>query len=129
MEGEELQMVNGFPLGLVVPGYYGTYWVKHLNEITVTDEDYNGYWMNPAYRIPDSACGCVPPGTTASRTIPINRYNVRSFITSLEPGSSIPAGRPLPVKGIAFDGGYGIREVLISSDGGNNWRECELGRD
>jgi DMSO/TMAO reductase YedYZ molybdopterin-dependent catalytic subunit len=39
-------------LRLVVPGYYGTYWVKHVNEITVIDEAFNGYWMNPAYRIP-----------------------------------------------------------------------------
>ena len=37
MNGEDLPLLNGFPLRLVVPGYYGTYWVKHLNEITVID--------------------------------------------------------------------------------------------
>ena len=35
MNGQDLPFLNGFPLRLVVPGYYGTYWVKHLNEITV----------------------------------------------------------------------------------------------
>ncbi len=44
MNGEDLPVLNGFPLRLVVPGYYGTYWVKHLHEITVTDEDFNGFW-------------------------------------------------------------------------------------
>src|SRR5262249_1992348 len=37
MNGQDLPVLNGFPLRLVVPGYYGTYWVKHLNEITVID--------------------------------------------------------------------------------------------
>ena len=35
MNGEPLPMLNGFPLRLIVPGHYGTYWVKHLNEINV----------------------------------------------------------------------------------------------
>jgi len=33
------------------------------------------------------------------------------------------------VKGIVFDGGYGIRQVLFSEDGGQNWREAELGKE
>src|SRR5437660_940703 len=48
MNGEALPMLNGYPLRLVVPGYFGTYWVKHVSEITVVDESFNGYWMNPA---------------------------------------------------------------------------------
>src|SRR5262249_42463542 len=119
----------GFPLRLVVPGYYGTYWIKHLHEITVIDQVFDGYWMSTAYRIPDNPCACVEPGTTAKKTIPIARFNVRSFVTSLSHGSEIPAGRPTLVKGIAFDGGYGIREVLFSADGGQNWRETQLGND
>lgn len=42
MNGEDLPFLNGFPLRLIVPGYYGTYWVKHLNEITVIDNVYDG---------------------------------------------------------------------------------------
>ena len=38
MNGADLPMLNGYPLRLVVPGYYGTYWVKHLSDITVTDK-------------------------------------------------------------------------------------------
>ncbi len=129
MNGEPLPMLNGFPLRLVVPGYFGTYWVKHLNEITVVDETFAGFWMNPAYRIPDNECACVEPGTTPAKTKPIARFNVRSFITSLADGDTISPGHELTMRGIAFDGGYGIREVLFSPDGGQNWHETQLGQD
>jgi hypothetical protein len=129
MNGEDLPMLNGYPLRLVVPGYYGTYWVKHLNEITVINEVYTGYWMNPAYRIPDNTCGCVAPGSTPQKTIPINRLNVRSFITSLKDGDQLKGGESMQVKGIAFDGGYGIQQVLFSGNSGSTWREAELRSD
>jgi hypothetical protein len=63
MNGEPLPWLNGFPLRLVVPGYYGTYWIKHVHEITVVDETFKGFWMDPAYRIPDDACAHIEPGT------------------------------------------------------------------
>jgi hypothetical protein len=129
MNGEPLPMLNGFPLRLVVPGYFGTYWVKHVNQITVVDETFAGFWMNPAYRIPDNECACVTPGTTPAKTRPIERFNVRSFITSLADGDQITAGREITVRGIAFDGGYGITQVLFSTDGGRNWRETQPGSD
>jgi hypothetical protein len=124
-----LPWLNGYPLRLVVPGYYGTYWIKHVHEVTVLDHAYDGYWMSTAYRIPDNACACVEPGTTPKRTVPIARFNVRSFITSLADGAQVQAGATTEVKGIAFDGGYGIREVAFSQDGGHSWREAELGDD
>lgn len=129
MNGEPLPMLNGFPLRLVVPGYYGTYWIKHLHSITVADQAFNGYWMSTAYRVPDNACACVEPGTTPKKTVPISRINVRSFITSLSNGAKLKLQQSVQVKGIAFDGGSGIREVLFSADGGRNWREAELGKD
>ena len=64
--------------------------------------------MGTAYRIPDTAGACVPPGTAAKSTVPIGRFNVRSFITSHADGATIPAGRETMVRGIAFDGGAGI---------------------
>jgi sulfite dehydrogenase len=129
MNGEELPWLNGYPLRLVVPGFYGTYWVKHVHEITVLDQVFTGFWMSTAYRIPDNACACVDPGTTPPKTVPISRFNVRSFITSLAEGAPLRVGEPVTVKGIAFDGGYGIREVLVSEDGGRTWREADLGKD
>src|SRR6516165_7436385 len=128
MNGEELPFLNGFPLRLVVPGYYGTYWVKHLNEITVIDTVFDGFWMKSAYRIPDTPCNCVEPGTTPAATIPINRFNVRSSITSQSDAAKVKPGR-ISLKGIAFDGGTGIKEVAVSIDGGKSWTPAKLGRD
>jgi len=129
MNGQDLPMLNGYPLRLIVPGYYGTYWVKHVNQITVLDEAFEGFWMSTAYRIPNNLCGCVEPGATPSSTRPIARLNVRSFITSLADGDKIAVGRLLTVRGIAFDGGYGIDAVWFSNDGGKTLRATTLGQD
>jgi DMSO/TMAO reductase YedYZ molybdopterin-dependent catalytic subunit len=129
MNGENLPMLNGFPLRLVVPGYYGTYWVKHLNEITVIDSVYDNFWMKTAYRIPDNDCNCVEPGTPPKATIPINRFTVRSFVTNLRDGAKVKAGAETRLKGIAFDGGKGIKEVAVSTDGGKTWLPTKLGKD
>ena len=129
MNGDDLPFLNGFPLRLVVPGRYGTYWVKHLNEITVIDNEFDGFWMKTAYRIPDNACGCVEPGTAPKVTIPINRFTVRSFITSVTDNGKIKARKTTKLKGIAFDGGRGIREVAVSINNGETWTPAKLGRD
>lgn len=129
MNGADLPMLNGYPIRLIVPGHYGTYWVKHLSSIQVVDKTFDGFWMRTAYRIPDNACACVVPGTAPAKTVPIGRFNVRSFITSLADGATVAAGREHIVRGIAFDGGYGITEVAFSSDGGRTWAEAQLGED
>ena len=54
---------------------------------------------------------------------------VRSFIASPESGARVPVGSPVTLKGIAFDGGYGIREVQVSDDDGATWRRAQLGAD
>ncbi|MEO8347161.1 MAG: molybdopterin-dependent oxidoreductase [Betaproteobacteria bacterium] len=129
MNGTAIPMLNGYPVKLIVPGYYGTYWVKHLSEIEVVDQVYEGFWMKPAYRIPDNDCACIEPGTSPAVTRPIGRFNVRSFITSLQDGARLRAGQQTTVRGIAFDGGQGIREVAYSTDGGQSWRGAKLGED
>lgn len=129
MNGEDLPMLNGFPLRLVVPGYYGTYWIKHLHEITVLDHAFEGFWMSTGYRIPNTPGACIAPGTTPKSTVPIGRLNVRSFLTSHAEGAAIMCGRETVLRGIAFDGGAGISEVVVSLDGGRSWRTAELGKD
>ncbi len=127
MNGQPLPMLNGFPARLIVPGWYATYWVKNLSDVVVTNQPFEKFWMKPAYRIPDNACGCVEPGTAPRRTVPINRMTTRSFIATPESGSRVRAAAPVALKGIAFDGGYGIRSVEISDDAGRTWHATDLG--
>jgi len=129
MNGQPLPMLNGFPARLIVPGWYATYWVKHLSEITVLDKEFDGYWMRKAYLIPDIACGCVEPGTAPARTVPINRMDVRSLIISPTAGQRLAAGKAALLKGIAFDAGSGIKDVAVSTDNGASWRPAHLGKD
>jgi sulfite dehydrogenase len=129
MNGADLPMLNGYPLRLVVPGYYGTYWVKHVTDIRVTDTVFDGFWMGAAYRIPANSCACTEPGMLPAATTPISRMNVRSFITSLVDGAQVKAGRETLLRGIAFDGGYGITEVAFSADGGQSWQAARLGEN
>jgi sulfite dehydrogenase len=129
MNGTDIPMLNGYPVKLVVPGYYGTYWVKHLSRIEVVDNVFDGFWMKPAYRVPDNDCACVDPGVAPANTRPIGRFNVRSFITSVADGARLHAGAPVMLRGIAFDGGQGIREVAVSTDAGRSWRSAALGSD
>jgi sulfite dehydrogenase (cytochrome) subunit A len=129
MNGADIPFLNGYPVKLIVPGFYGTYWVKHLSQIEVIDQVYEGFWMKPAYRVPDNDCACIEPGTVPAATRPIGRFTVRSFITSVQDGARLVAGQPAVVRGIAFDGGQGIREVAYSTDGGQVWRSAKLGAD
>ena len=48
MNGTELPFLNGYPLRLVVPGYYGTYWIKHVSDIQVLDKPFDGFWVASA---------------------------------------------------------------------------------
>lgn len=129
MNGAELPFLNGYPLRLVAPGYYGTYWIKHLHEINVVDSNYDGYWMKTAYRVPDNDCACVPPGQKPDKTRPIGRFNIRSFLTSHKDGDVIQAASPIAFRGIAFNGGSGIARVELSSDDGRSWKQARLGQD
>ena len=126
MNGDDLPWLNGYPIRLVVPGFYGTYWLKHLNEITVLEKPFDGFWMTSAYRIPDNTCACTEPGRAPAATVPINRFTIRSFLTNLADDVTVRADAETALRGIAFDGGHGITEVAVSSDGGRSWQPAAL---
>lgn len=129
MNGEALPLLNGFPLRLVVPGWYSTYWVKMLNDIEVLDKADDNYWMAKAYLIPDTPHANVAPGQTGFKSVPINRLVPRSFITNLRDGDKVVAGHAVAIRGIAFGGDTGVRKVQWSSDGGARWLDAELEAD
>lgn len=129
MNGEALPILNGFPLRLVVPGWFSTYWVKMLDQIEVLDKADDNYWMAKAYLVPDNPTATVAPGTASFPRVPIAAMPPRSFITSIVDGGKIKWQTKLPIGGIAFGGDCGVKAVEVSSDGGNTWAPAKLGPD
>ncbi|MEW5847440.1 MAG: molybdopterin-dependent oxidoreductase [Myxococcota bacterium] len=131
MNGEPLPLLNGFPLRLVVPGHFSTYWVKSLTNIRVLTEEDKNFWMATAYKIPDNPRGHITPegAKQAFHKVPIGRMPLRSFIIAPDGTQKIPAGMPVTVRGIAFSGRDGVRRVELSADGGQTWQDATLGED
>ncbi len=129
MNGEPLPLVNGFPLRLIVPGWYSTFWVKMLSDIEVLDKVDDNYWMSKAYRVPDNDCACTTPDQKDVKTKPITAMTPRSFITNLQDGAQVSTGKAAEVRGIAFGGDTGLAKVEFSADGGKQWVEATLGKD
>ena len=129
MNGEQLPLLNGFPLRLIVPGWFSTYWMKGLDSIEVLAGPDEGYWMSKAYRVPATARAAVAPGAKGFPTVPINRMPPRSWVTSLEEGQRIGFDPAIPIGGIALGGAHAVAAVDVSSDGGRTWRAATLGPD
>ena len=132
MNGEPLPMLNGFPLRLVVPGYFATYWVKALTNIRVLEKTDENFWMKTGYRIPDTPRGTTTPADIKAGTVksvPIGRMPVRSFIITPEAETKVPMGMAVAVRGIAFSGYGRVTRVEVSDDDAKSWMPAKLGED
>ena len=130
MNGQPLPHWNGAPARLVVPGWTGTDWVKHLTDIRIQPTAFDGFWMKSAYRIPT---GAFPTARFVSQetpeATPITEMLVNSLIVSPAPAARLRRGKPAQLAGKAWDAGSGIALVEVSVDGRQSWREATLGRD
>jgi DMSO/TMAO reductase YedYZ molybdopterin-dependent catalytic subunit len=129
MNGEQLPMLNGFPLRMVVPGWSGVYWVKMLNDIEVLSQPDTNYWTTTAYRVPDTPNNNVKPGSKDFRLVPVTANVPRSFVTNIRDGDKLKISVPTLARGIAFGGDSGVARVDTSIDAGKSWQPTELGRD
>jgi DMSO/TMAO reductase YedYZ molybdopterin-dependent catalytic subunit len=130
MNGEPLPHWNGGPARLVVPGWTGTYWVKQLASVRIVAQPEKNFWMSTAYRLPKGKFSTPSfPSQVGAANEPITTMVVNSLITSHRNGQRVKRGQPLVVKGIAFDGGSGIAQVEVSTDGGAGWQPAKLGRE
>src|SRR5271165_2809050 len=129
MNGELLPMLNGFPIRIVVPGWYATYWVKSLSSITVLDQPLKTFWMDKAYRIPNNADANEEPQHLSSVTVPINRMAVHSIFVRPEPDEQLRTGQSYELAGVANGGGARNRRVEGSKDCGQTLNDATLGAD
>ena len=129
MNGEALPLLNGFPIRMVVPGWYATYWVKMLSDLEVLDKPDANFWMATAYTIPDTPHADMKPGQTGLKFVPINKMVPRSFITNVKSGAKLPKQGQSLVRGLAFGGDAGVKKVELSLDGGKSWMATKLAKD
>jgi DMSO/TMAO reductase YedYZ molybdopterin-dependent catalytic subunit len=122
LNGQSLPPQHGFPLRLLVPGWYGMTNVKWLTRIDVLDHRFEGYQHDTAYRFRASE---DDPGTPVTRMVP------RALM--------VPPGRPdfltrtrhvdagdVQLEGRAWSGGGWIAGVDVSTDGGASWSPAAL---
>jgi DMSO/TMAO reductase YedYZ molybdopterin-dependent catalytic subunit len=130
MNGKPLPRWNGAPARLVVPGWTATYWVKAITRLSLLDKPFDGFWMKSAYRVPRGLFGPSRFDTQDNeQTSPITDILVNSLVIAPPAGTALPVGRRTEVRGIAWDGGSGIRRVEVSLDGGKSRHEAALDED
>jgi sulfite dehydrogenase len=130
MNGQPLPHFNGAPARIIVPGWTGTYWMKHVITINALTKPQGGFWMKPAYRVPVGKFPLRDRFITQedATSTPITEIVVNSLITSHREDARVKPGN-VTVSGLAWDGGYGIRRVEVSTDGGKTWTDAKLGQD
>jgi len=129
MNGEALPLLNGFPLRVIVPGWFSTYWVKMLDDIEVLTQEDDNFWMAKAYKLPDNRYANAKPGEKNVPTVPISNMVPRSWITNLTDGQKVYLKDPIYIRGIAMGGTAGVKRVDISPDHGRHWYPTRLGPD
>ncbi|WP_353217527.1 molybdopterin-dependent oxidoreductase [Sandarakinorhabdus sp.] len=129
MNGSSLPLLNGYPLRLVVPGWYSTYWVKMLDQITVLDQADSGFWMAKAYLQPANPLADIAPGAPAGPRVPVTVMRPRAIITNISHGQRLPPRTLTPVRGVAMGGDHGVKMVELSGDSGKSWVPVQLGPD
>jgi DMSO/TMAO reductase YedYZ molybdopterin-dependent catalytic subunit len=117
MNGEPLTADHGFPLRLVVPGWYGVASVKCLVEIRALAEPFRGYFQGERY-VYEQERG-VPDGA------PVAEMWVRSLIARPIEGAELGIG-PVEIAGVAWSGEGPVVRVDVSADGGATWAAAEL---
>ena len=114
MNGDALPLLNGFPLRLVVPGWFSTHWVKMLSDIEVLAGEDDNFWMAKAYRMPAVP---VKPGDKDFPTVPVTAMGPRSFVTNHMDGASVARGADIQLRGIAMGGDAAVERVVALVDG------------
>ena len=117
MNGEPLRPVHGYPLRLVVPGWYGMASVKWLRRLTLLAEPFEGFFQSRRYVY-------IPSGEAQARWEPVTSLKVKSLITMPRHGEVVRRGG-YTVEGAAWSGEGPIARVELSIDGG---RELAGGR-
>lgn len=126
MNGEDIPILNGYPLRLVCAGWPASTSGKWLNRIVIRNKVHDGPKMGgQSYRIPGNP---VPPGTTVpdeDMSI-IESMPVKSIVTFPQSGIIHEQGQSLDMRGHAWAGDLEVSELYVSNDFGATWKKADL---
>ncbi|MDQ6663164.1 MAG: sulfite oxidase [Acidobacteriota bacterium] len=119
MNGADLSPAHGFPVRVIVPGWYGMASVKWLARIVVTDKPFDGFFQSLQYSHWER-----PNGTPT--LLPVTEMHVKASIVTPMLDEVVPRDAPFKVRGLAWAGESGIAQVEVSTNGGQNWSKAVL---
>jgi len=122
INGQPLPPQHGYPLRLIVPGWYGMTHVKWLRSITAVEEPFTGYQQGTAYHVRATE---EEQGEPVTRILPRSLMvppGIPEFLSRtrfVEPG-------PCRLEGRAWSGWAPVGRVEVSTDGGETWVDATL---
>jgi DMSO/TMAO reductase YedYZ molybdopterin-dependent catalytic subunit len=119
MNGADLPPAHGYPLRLVVPGWYGMASVKWLRRLIITERPFAGFHQTMEYAYYERQHGL--PSLT-----PLTELQVKAQIARPMLHEQVPANRPYRVHGAAWTGESEVTRVEVSTDGGQSWGSAPL---
>jgi DMSO/TMAO reductase YedYZ molybdopterin-dependent catalytic subunit len=117
MNGEPLPIQHGYPLRLVVPGWYAVTSVKWLTDIEALDATFTGHYQSGSYFYESERDGALARN-------PVTLQRVRALITEPKPEDVIDAGE-LAIRGVAWSGTAAIERVDVRV-GDGDWQDARL---
>ncbi len=117
MNGEELPTAHGFPLRVLVPGWYGVAAVKWLVRISVLATPFTGFFQRDRYVM-------THPERGDTTTTPLTTIRPRSLLVSPTDGATLPRGA-VCLRGLAWSGAAPVERVEVSVDDGRTWRAAD----
>lgn len=115
MNGEPIPFAHGFPLRLIVPGWYGMASVKWVTRLFASSQPFQGYFQTEQYVL-------LQPGDAEGP--PLTRMRPRSLMLSPVEGARLGSGLHW-LKGVAWSGSAPVSRVEVSGDGGATWQPAE----
>jgi DMSO/TMAO reductase YedYZ molybdopterin-dependent catalytic subunit len=122
MNGAPLEPQHGYPLRLVVPGWYGMTSVKWLTRIDAVPVKFEGYQMVASYRYAKAAGEVGEPVTLIRPRALMVPPGIPDFLTRtrmVQPGAVTLEGR-------AWAGRSQVARVEVSTDGGTSWADAQM---
>lgn len=119
MNGEPLTPIHGYPVRVIVPGWYGMASIKWLIKITATATPYRSYWQTLEYAYWQELYG-------KPTLVPVSEMQIKAEIARPALHEVVAAGSIYPITGAAWAGEQAVEQVEVSTDDGQSWQPATL---